>query len=142
MLSLKQTPYYKDVLKEINYEFGDVFIFNGFFVSEIKEGVTFSWENHALHMINDLQEFTKSNGSDLIYLSHRIHSYSVVPTDWLKFVKSDFSLKGYGIISYSETGLVNTLIENLFFKKTIRRFTSIQTAVNWAKQFDLVETEK
>jgi len=93
-------------------------------------------------MINDLQEFTKSNGSDLIYLSHRIHSYSVVPTDWLKFVKSDFSLKGYGIISYSETGLVNTLIENLFFKKTIRRFTSIQTAVNWAKQFDLVETEK
>jgi hypothetical protein len=141
MLSIKQTSFYDAVLKEMNYKFGDVFIFDGFVISEIKEGVSFSWEDHAQPIVKDVADFTNFDGSDLIYLSHRIHSYSVVPTDWLKFFGNSFSLKGYGVISYSETGLVNTLIENLFFKKKIRRFNSIESAVDWAKNFELVEVD-
>jgi len=139
MQSIKHTKLYSKVLRELNYKFGDIFIFDGFVISEISEGVSFSWENHAYPIIKDVTEFTKCDGSDLIYLSHRIYSYSLVPQDWLKFFKNNFSVKGYGIIGYSEVSFVNTVIENLFFKKKIRRFTSIEAAVQWARSFEIVE---
>ncbi|WP_400078053.1 hypothetical protein [Winogradskyella sp. R77965] len=141
MQSIKQTNLYGEVLKEMNYKFGNVFIFDGFVISEINEGVSFSWEAHAKPIVKDVTDFTECDGSNLVYLSHRIYSYSVVPTDWLKFFKNSFSLKGYGVIAYNGVSFVNTVIENLFFKKKIRRFTNIETAIDWAKSFELVEVE-
>ncbi|WP_299123472.1 hypothetical protein [uncultured Winogradskyella sp.] len=141
MQSIKQTNLYTEVLKEMNYKFGNVFIFDGFVVSEINEGVSFSWEYHAQPIVKDVTDFTKCDGNDLVYISHRINSYSVVPTDWLKFFRNSFDLKGYGIVGYSSVSFVNTVIENLFFKKKIRRFNSIDSAVDWAKSFELVEVE-
>mgnify|MGYP006910657211 CR=1 FL=1 len=35
MLSIKHSPLYNEVLKELNYKFADVFIFEGFIVSEV-----------------------------------------------------------------------------------------------------------
>ncbi|MBC3846919.1 hypothetical protein H8K90_11055 [Winogradskyella echinorum] len=141
MLSVKHTSLYKEVVKELNYKFGDVFVFDGFVISEIKEGVSFSWDEHAKRVIEDVTEITKCNGSDLIYLSHRIHSYSLVPQDWLKFFKNSFSLKGYGVIGYQNISFVNTVIENLFFNKKIRRFSDLNQAIQWVKSFDLVEVD-
>lgn len=141
MISIKHSVLYKEVLKELNYKYGDVFVFDGFVVSEIKEGISFSWEDHAQPMIKDITDFTKCKGSDLVYISHRIHSYSVVPTDWLKFFRNSFSLKGYGIVGYSGLVTVSSVIENLFFKKKIRRFNSLEAAVHWAKSFDVVEVD-
>lgn len=141
MLSVKHTSLYKEVVKELNYKFGDVFVFDGFVISEIKEGVSFSWDEHAKRVIEDVIEITKCNGSDLIYLSHRIHSYSLVPQDWLKFFKNSFSLKGYGVIGYQNISFVNTVIENLFFNKKIRRFSDLNQAIQWVKSFDLVEVD-
>ncbi|WP_296381334.1 hypothetical protein [Winogradskyella sp.] len=115
------------------------FIFEGYVISEIKEGISFSWETHAHPIIKDVIDYTKCDGSDLVYLSHRIYSYSVVPTDWLKLFRNSFDLKGYGIIGYTGVSFVNTVIENLFFKKKIRRFTTVDAAVQWAKSFNLVE---
>lgn len=139
MESVKQKIFYKDVLKEFNYKFGDVFVFDGYVISECKEGISFSWEKHAQPMVKDITEFTKCDGNDLVYISHRIHSYSVVPTDWLKFFKNSFNLKGYGIVGNNRVGVVNTVIENLFFKKKIRHFNSIKAAVEWAKGLEFVE---
>lgn len=139
MQSLKHSELYNEVLKELNYKFGDIFIFNGFLISEIKEGVSFSWEEHAKRVINDVLDYTKSDGKDLVYISHRIYSYSPVPADWLKFFRNSFTIKGYGVIGYDDLSFVNTVIENLFFKKKIRRFSSIEAAVDWAKSIDILE---
>ena len=137
MISIKQTKLYDDVLKELNYSFADVFIFDGFIVSEIKEGITFSWEDHAEPIVMDVFEFTKSNGDDLVYLSHRIHSYSVQPLDWLKFHTNDFNLKGYGVKGYIGKSFINTVMESLFFNKKIRRFGDLESAIKWAKSKEL-----
>lgn len=85
--------------------------------------------------------FTECDGSNLVYLSHRIHSYSLVPTDWLKYFRNSFELRGYGVIGYHKMSFVNTVIENLFFKKTIRRFATIETAVQWAQSIEIVESD-
>ena len=141
MLSIKNTELNNEVLKEINYSFGNIFIFDGFVVSEINEGVSFSWEEHAKKITDDVFEFTNSKGDDLVLISHRIHSYSVKPTGWLNFFRSRLNLKGYGIVSYTGAGLTNTVIENLFFKKRIRHFGTIESAAQWANSFDVVEVE-
>ena len=141
MISVKETKLYDEVIKEINYNFGDVFVFDGFIISEVKEGISFSWQDHAKSITDDVFEFTKTKGDELILISHRIHSYSVVPTDWLKFFGKSFNLKGYGVVSNNNMSLVNIVVENLFFKKRIRRFSSIEAAVQWAKNYELVESE-
>ncbi|MDH7912968.1 hypothetical protein [Winogradskyella sp. SYSU M77433] len=139
MQSIKDTDFYDDVLKELNYSFGNVFILSGIIVSEMNEGVVFSWEEHANQIVKDVINFTGSDGSDIVYISHRINSYSVVPTDWLKFFKN-FSLKGYGIVCYKNVGFFNVVIENLFFTKKIRRFGNLEEALLWVKFLDTVET--
>lgn len=140
MLSLRETKFYTDVLKEINYPYADLYIFEGYVISEIKEGIVFSWEDHAKKMVADVVDYTKNDGSDIVYLSHRINSYSLKPMDWLYFYKNSFSLKGYGVIGYNSFSFLNTVVENLFFNKKIRRFGDLETAIQWAKSRALIDT--
>ncbi|MDN3492392.1 hypothetical protein [Winogradskyella bathintestinalis] len=134
MVSIKQTCWYNEVLTELNYKFGNVFIFGGFVISEINEGVCFSWENHGKLIVDDVIKVTKNESSDLIYISHKINSYSVDPWGWLGFFRSNFNLNGYGVIGYTSHSFVNTVIESLFFKHKINRFSNLETAINWAKE--------
>ncbi len=133
MKSIEETNLFGETIKKLNYPFGNVFIFEGFVVSEINRGVVFSWENHGKIITEDVCCYLGTYGSDLIYISHRINPYSVIATDWLKFFKNNYSLKGYYIVSQTYIGILNSMIENLFFNNKITRFTTIQTAVNWAK---------
>jgi hypothetical protein len=141
MLPLTHTPLFEDVLKGFYYKFADVYVFDGFVVSEIKEGVTFSYDKHAKRIIEDVTKYTNSDGSDLIYISHRINSYSVKPMDWLKFFNNQFNLRGYGVVGYSDQSFVNTVMESLFFNKRIKRFKNLDTAIKWAKSTEVVDMD-
>lgn len=132
MKSVKQSHLYSKILKELNYPFGDVFIFNGFVISEIKQGVTVSWKKHAKRMVEDITCYLGTDGSDVVYISNRIHSYAVAPTDWLTFFKNNYYLKAYYIVSYSPNSRINIIMENLFFNNKIKSFSSLPEAVNWA----------
>ena len=134
MISINQTHLKTEVLKELNYSFGDVFIFKGFIVSEIKSGVNFSWSEHANQIVQDVSCFLGTDGSDLIYISNRINSYAVVAMDWLKFFKNSYVLKGYYVVSDSPIGKLNLMVESLFFKNKIKSFSSLYSAINWAKK--------
>ncbi|GGZ80880.1 hypothetical protein [Algibacter mikhailovii] len=131
--SVKQTNLYPKVLKELNYSFADVFIFDGFIISEIKQGVNFSWNNHAKYIVDDITCFLGTDGTELIYISNRIHSYSVVAIDWLKFFKQQYGLKGYYVVSNSQMSKLNLLVEQLFFKEKIMHFDSLFSAVHWVR---------
>lgn len=131
--SVKQTDLYPKVLKELNYSFADVFIFDGFIISEIKQGVNFSWNNHAKYIVDDITCFLGTDGTELIYISNRIHSYSVVAIDWLKFFKHQYGLKGYYVVSNSQMSKLNLLVEQLFFKEKIMHFDSLFSAVHWVR---------
>jgi hypothetical protein len=138
MISVKEKFLFNEVLKELNYSFGNIYIFEKFVVSEINEGVHFNWENHGKVIVDDVTFYLGNNGDNINYISNRIHSYSVVASDWLKFFKHSYSLKSYLIVSNDKIGLLNSMIENLFFKSKIKRFESIEAASNWIKN-DLVD---
>ena len=139
MKTIKDSPIYDSVLKEFCYDFGNVYVFDGYVISEINEGVVVSWEQHAKRMVEDISKFIKSNGEDIVYISHRIHSYSMKPADWLKFFKSDYQMKAHAVVGYNQMSFFNTVIENLFLKHKIKRFGNIDTAIQWAKERVLVK---
>lgn len=134
MGSIKNSIYYHEAIHEINYSFGDFYLFDGFVVAEISEGITFSWDQHAKKLTEDLTYLYDSNGHDLVLISNRNNSYSFKPTDWKKFFKQDYNLKAYAIVSYSKRGHSIALIEKLFVKAESKRFKSLDNAIVWAKQ--------
>ena len=133
MISVKQTKLNSEILKELNYDFGDVFIFDGFIISEIKSGINFNYNDHAIKMVEDVSCFLGTDGREVIYISNRINSYAVVAIDWLRFFKNNYFLKGYYVVSESPSSKLNLMVENLFFKHKIKNFNSLYSAVNWAK---------
>ena len=137
MKSIKDTNLYSEVIKELNYPFGNVYVFDGYLVSEINEGVIFSWEEHAEQIIEDVYYFLGTDLSDLIYISNRVNSYSIIATDWVKFFKNNHSLAGYYVVGQEKSSMINTIFENLFFKSKIKKFTSIKEAIEVVKKYKL-----
>jgi hypothetical protein len=133
VLSVKETNLYSEVLKELNYPFGNVFIFRGFVISEINRGISFNWIDHAKVIVDDVSCYLGTDGNDLIYISHRINSYAVVPYDWMQFYKNSYQLKGYFIVSNHKIRVLNSLLESLFFNNKIKRFKNLDVAINSIK---------
>tara|TARA_R110002050_G_scaffold74772_5_gene160187 strand:+ start:5047 stop:5460 length:414 start_codon:yes stop_codon:yes gene_type:complete len=130
---VKSTALYNEILKELNYPFGNIFIFKGFIVAEINEGVNYTWENHARLVTEDVCCYLGTDGSDLIYISNRIRSYSVDASGWSTFYNKKFALKGYYIVSNNKLGKLAVKIENLFLKIKIKHFNDLFIAINFVK---------
>ncbi len=133
MIPLKNTLFYREVVHELNYSFGNYFLFDGFVVAEINEDVVYSWEHHGQKVTNDINDLLDDDTGHLAYITHRIHSYAVKPTDWLKFFRNGHMISGYAIVSYTKAGYANALLEKLFVKKSLKRFRSLEDAIRWAK---------
>ncbi len=140
MGSIKNSVFYQDAIQEINYPFGNYYLFENFVVGEINKDVVFTWHNHAKIVVEELTELYDQNGKDLVYITNRIHPYSVVPSDWINFYKSKYLLKGYAIVSYNQKGLLNTLLEKLFMRNKLQSFDNLTDAIVWAK--NLTKTDK
>ena len=140
LTSIKNTLFYKEVLFELNYPFGNYFIFNGFIIAEINEDVVYSWDKHGKLVAEHVYRLLEDDTAHTFYLTNRINRYSVKPTDWLKFFRFGYNIAGYGVISYTEKGFANALLEKLFIKKPMKRFKSLETAIDWVKTFDSVKT--
>ena len=117
MTSIKETHLYAEVIKE-------------FVVSEINEGQVFNWEKAKL-IAKDVFSFLDTNGADVIFISNRINSYSVVPLDWLKFYNQQYTLKAYCVVSQNKRSI---WLESLFYAKRIKHFNSIFEAVNFIRK--------
>lgn len=132
MISIKETEFYSEVRKVISVPYGDFYLFDHFVVSEIHEGVTFSWEEHAKPIVLAISEYYNNTGGHIVYISNRINNYSVKPVDWLLFFKYSFKLAGYAIISNSEKGFLNAKLESLFIRSKFKAFDNFYDAVQWA----------
>jgi len=128
---IRDTPYFHRAIHEINYSFGDFYLFDTFVVGEIHENILVSWKEHGRQLAEELSNLYDNNGKDLIYISNRVNDYSVIPTDWKKFFSHSYHLKAYGIISYTKTGFFNAMIERMFVNTKLRWFNSLDDAINW-----------
>ncbi len=111
---------------------GTYYFFEDFIISEINEGLLFDW-NMAQKLIN-LAENHYGKNNKVAYISNRVHSYSLVPQDWLKFFKARNSISAFAVVSYNEKEKSDILIERLFFKSKIKKFFNLNDAVAWASE--------
>ena len=64
---------------------GTFYFFKDFFISEFNDGVIVDWE--SIQEILEIAENHYGDNARIAYISNRVHSYSMVPQDWLKFFK-------------------------------------------------------
>ena len=133
MQKLKKTAFYREAIHEINYPFGNYYLFDGFVVAEVNEDVIFTWEHHGKTVTEDLTHLYDTNGQNVVFITNRVNPYSVKPADWIHFFRHSYKLKGYAVVSYSKTAYLNALLEKLFMKTNFKRFQSLEHAIEWAK---------
>ena len=114
---------------------GNFYFLDGVIISEINQDVTYTWEE-AVKVIEAAKQFYGPNIS-VCYISNRVNHYSVKPSDWLKFSRSNNKLNGYAVVTKSENSWFNALMEKLFSKTEIERFDDLYIAIEWAKQKNL-----
>lgn len=120
-------------IKDVYVSNHGVFYFlDGIVISEIDEGVTFTWEE--AEKVIEAAKAVYGQTLDVCYISNRVNKYSIKPSDWLTFYKSYYRLKGYAVVTKSENSWFNALMEKLFLKTEINRFDNLYEAIDWAKQ--------
>ncbi|NJB72598.1 hypothetical protein GGR42_003089 [Saonia flava] len=139
MMHVKNSPFYKEAIQEINYPFGDFYLFENFVIGEIKADIVFTWADHGQKVVEELTDLYGENGKGLVYITNRVNSYSVVPSDWINFYKLSYQLKGYAVVSYSSKGLLNSFLEKIFMRNTWHSFEKLENAISWAKSLSEIK---
>lgn len=124
-------------------EFGTFYFFKDFIISEISEDVLFDWE--LASTVIDLAYGHYGDEPDLVYISNRIHSYSIKPQDWLKFFSNKHPLRAMAVVTKSRTSKINLMLEKFFFASRIKTFSNLEDAADWSaslKATILEEVEK
>ncbi len=136
---LKDSLFYNEAIQVLRYPYATYYLFDTFMVAEIDEGIVYTWDDHAEPIVAELSELYDQKGESLVLISNRVHSYSVKPSDWIKFFKNDYKLKGYAIVSYSRKGIIASLVEKLFMRNSFKSFDNLEDAIAWAKELTTID---
>ena len=118
-----------DQSDKLESKIANVFFFENFVISEIKEGIHLTYEK-SLPLINTALEYY--DGNPFGYISNRIYSYSLDPTDYFKLERIE-NLKCFAVVSYDKITSRNVSVERLFFGKPFKEFHELIKAVKWIK---------
>ena len=130
MQRVRDLEFFKQIREIREYEFGMFYFFDGLVISEMNEGEIFNWA--IAEKIIDVAYEVLGRDKPIAYISNRIHNYSVVPTDWLKFHKHRHQLEFYSIVAYDNSGLAIVVLERMFFRNKIRQFSNLENAIKWS----------
>ncbi|MFK8036786.1 MAG: hypothetical protein AB8B74_00740, partial [Crocinitomicaceae bacterium] len=115
-----------DILK---YDFCTVYIHDTYLVVEINEGFhLLSSHNQILVNLAD----TYFRDTNFVYITHRIHSYSVDPIIYKETSKIK-NLAGFAVVGKVPLAAANAQIEKLFIQKPFEIFDDLKAAISWAK---------
>ena len=118
---------YTFVKKE--FPFGNFYLCDQFYVSEIFEEVHFDWEK-VVQVADVLVEFYGEH-SHIAFISNRFNSYSIEPQSWIKFHQEyDFLIAG-AVVAYNKINYLNASIEKQFSKFSLKRCSSLSEAFQW-----------
>ena len=124
------TSHFKEDLtlkSTIVHKAATVYFYDNFVVVEVNEGVTLSYTSGFSLLVSGLKHL---GTKPWIYVSHRVNSYAVVPTDY-KYLNRVPSLKGLVII-HSNNDKKNTIeLEQSFFKKPFMVANDFEEALAW-----------
>lgn len=125
------------LIAEHHLEIGKFLFYPNILVGEFAEGCHVTKKNawQAIQLAQKLYGDTKP----LVYVSHRVHSYSMDPMGYKEVVEMFPNFKGFAIVSQNKYRRMIASLEKLFIKKPIKVFYSLDEAFLWAGE--LLEKE-
>lgn len=130
MKRVRELPFFKNIREVREFDFGIFYYFDGLVISEIKEGVIFDWKM-AEKAVIAAQEIFGEN-APIAYISNRINSYAVSPTDWIKFYNNRNRLSFYSVVGSTQGSFTSLVLERMFFQNSIHQFTDLQQAIDFS----------
>ena len=116
---------------KLSLSFGDFYLFDRFFISEMHEGIHFDpekLEDLIIHLVEFYGEDIK-----LGYISNRVNSFSVDPKIWTEIKNNYDFIVASAIVSYSNASLIHANLEKRLSIKSLKRCTSLEEAIKWIK---------
>ncbi len=93
-----------------------------------------TWDKIGKIITKEIISIYGSKAKDLVYICNRTTQHSIIPTDWIKFFKRKYTLRGYAIVSYTKRGYFNAMLEKAFVQAPLMWFDSLESAIQWARQ--------
>ena len=112
----------------LSFDFCTITLHENFVVVVMKEGVNITPDYQDVFI--EVTETYYANKS-FVYITNRIHSYSVDPKVYREIEKIK-NLKGLAVVSKNYQAKLNAQIERMFFNKPFEIFTNISDAYKWA----------
>ena len=119
------------------FDFCILKFYDNYVISIINEGVIVSKE------ISDKISKAAINyyqGKPFVYITHRMHSYSVDPNIY-KDVSKIKNLAGFVVVSDSKTSIKSALLENIFLNKPFQIFSNLEDGILWANNVHAMHKE-
>lgn len=126
---MKDFPPFPDQLKIVEKnELGEFYIYPKFVIGMIHEGV-----NLKLQQLSVLVALYEKHYhlQDFVYISYRIHSYSIDPTTYTYLLEMD-NLKGLAVVTDKTIAKQNFQVEKVFYSENMRIFDTLNQAISWA----------
>jgi hypothetical protein len=114
--------------KILRFNFCLISLYDTYLVTNINEGVNLKPEHNKV-----LDELATSHfkGRPFVYITHRIHSYSVDPKIYFETSKIP-NLVGFAVVSSVYKAKSNAEVERMFFSKPFEIFNDLESAQAWA----------
>ncbi len=129
-MRFEDSKYFKELEhKKLEFGFGDFYLCNHFFVSEIHEGKHFDWNKVKLVLPMIIEHYGEDG--KVVYISNRINSYSSEPQSWEKLLKKHRLIIASAIVYYNKFSFINATLEKHFSKISIKRCLSLDEAIEW-----------
>ncbi|MCH4823029.1 hypothetical protein ML462_07560 [Gramella lutea] len=118
--------------KEIELDFGSVYIHENILIAKLNEGILFDVESNQKLLELGSQIFKDENYG---YISHRVNSYAVDPMVYFESANK-FNLKAIAVVSENEITRRNAEeVEKKFYRNSncFKVFQTLEEAVEWIK---------
>ena len=119
----------------IKFDFCEMHIYDFYVVVIINEGVTLT-PAHNQTLINIVDTYYKNK--KFVYITHRLHSYSVDPAIYFETSKIK-NLAGFAVVSNDYKAKSNAEVEKLFLSKPFEIFSTLEDAISWANSILNIE---
>ena len=117
----------------IETEIGRFDYYKNMVIGEVKEGVHVTMDTALEPLQAGAQVF--GYGENFVYISHRLHSYSIDPTGYYEAASMFPNFKGLVIVATNRRRRMLANLERLFMKRPIRVFDNLEAAIQWAEEF-------
>ncbi|NAS29901.1 hypothetical protein GTQ40_02855 [Flavobacteriaceae bacterium R38] len=114
------------------YDFGFcvIEVYDDYIKNTVKEGVILQPEHNNILLDIVKEHF---NNKPFVYITHRIHSYSVNPVIYLETSKIQ-NLAGIAVVSKRNQQKNLVKLEKIFLKKEFNIFDTMEEAITWKDQ--------